>query len=91
MPGLFCGAVLVSWTKKLPEPIRLRDGRELITLSDARALILGLAESRQHRPTWTYAVELLLQAADTGKPDDLKDAWAQVSRAAHAEGLKARA
>jgi hypothetical protein len=63
----------------------------LITLSDARALILGLAESRQHRPTWAYAVELLLQDAETGKPDDLKDAWAQVCRAAHAEGMKARA
>jgi hypothetical protein len=80
----------VSWAKKLPEPIRLRDGRELITLSDARALILGLAESRQHRPTWAYAVELLLQAADSGKPADVKDAWAQLSRAAHADGMKAR-
>jgi hypothetical protein len=68
----------VSWERKLPDPIRLRDGRELKTLSDSRALILGLAESRQHRPTWAYAVELLLQAADSGKPDDLKDAWAQV-------------
>jgi hypothetical protein len=80
----------VSWSKKLPEPIKLRDGRELRTLSDARALILGLAESRQHRPTWAYAVELLLHAAETGKRDDLNDAWAQISRAAYAEGLRAR-
>jgi hypothetical protein len=36
--------ILVSWTKELPEPIRLRDGRELRTLSDTRALILGLAD-----------------------------------------------
>jgi hypothetical protein len=78
----------VSWERKLPEPIRLRDGRELKTLSDARALILGLAESRQHRPTWAYAVELLLQAADTGKPDHVKDAWAQVARAAKADGFR---
>ena len=81
----------MSWTKKLPEPIRLHDGRELKTLSDARALILGLAESRQHRPTWAYAVELLLQAAETGKRADVADAWAQISRAAYAEGLRARA
>jgi hypothetical protein len=81
----------VSWSKKLPEPIKLRDGRELHTLSDARALILGLAESRQHRPTWAYAVELLLQAAETGNHGDVVDAWAQISRAAYAEGLRARA
>ena len=81
----------MSWSKKLPEPIRLRDGRELLTLSDARALILGLAESRQHRPTWAYAVELLLQAAETGKRADIADAWAQISRAALADGMRARA
>jgi hypothetical protein len=81
----------VSWSKKLPEPVRLKDGRELITLSDARALILGLAESRQARPTWLYAIELLLKAADTGKRADVVDAWAQIARAAHADGLKARA
>jgi hypothetical protein len=80
----------VSWTKRLPEPVRLRDGRELKTLSDARALILGLAESRQHRPTWAYAVELLLQAAETGKRTDIADAWAQISRAVHTEGLRER-
>ena len=79
----------MSWTKKLPESIKLRDGRELRTLSDARALVLSLAESRQHRPTWAYAVELLLQAAETGNREDVKDAWAQVSRAAYAEGLRA--
>jgi hypothetical protein len=54
-------------------------------------LILGLAESRQHRPTWAYAVELLLQAAETGKPSRVKDAWAQIARAVHAEGFRARA
>jgi hypothetical protein len=81
----------VSWSKKLPEPIRLRDGRELITLSDARALILGLAESRQRRPIWAYAVELLLQAAKTRKQADITGAWAQISRAAYAEGMTARA
>ena len=69
--------------------VKLRDGRELRTLSDARALILGVAESRQHRPTWAYAVELFLQAAETGKRADVTDAWAHISRAAYAEGLRA--
>ena len=35
----------MSWSRKLPQPVRLRDGRELITLSDARALILGLPKA----------------------------------------------
>jgi hypothetical protein len=62
----------------------------LITLSDARALILGLAESRQARPTWLYATELLLQAAETGKRADLIDAGHQLARAAHADGILAQ-
>ena len=61
----------MSWRKQFPEPVRLRDGRELHTLSDARALILGLTESIQHRPCWAYAVGLLIKAAETGKRDDV--------------------
>ena len=53
-------------------------------ISDARSLILGLGESRQARPTWLYATELLLKAVETGKPD-LIDASHQLARAAHAE------
>jgi hypothetical protein len=80
----------VSWSKKLLEPVRLIDGRELITLSDARALILDLAESRQARPTWLDAVELLWKAAESGKRADITDAWAQIAPAAQADGVKAR-
>ena len=57
----------MSWSKKLPGPIKLRDGRELATLSDARSLILDLTESRRARPTSLYATELILRAAETGK------------------------
>ena len=61
----------MSWSKKLPGPIKLRDDRELATLSDARSLILDLTESRQARPTWLYATESILRAAETGKRADL--------------------
>jgi hypothetical protein len=80
----------MSWSKKFPTPIRLHDGRELRTLSDARALILGLTESIQHRPTFVYGVELLLKAAETGKRDDVADAGHQVARAAKAAGFMVR-
>jgi hypothetical protein len=80
----------VSWSKKLPGPIKLRDGRELATLSDARSLILDLTESRRARPTWLYATELILRAAETGKRADLAEARRQIARAASADGILAR-
>lgn len=59
-------------------------------ISDARSLILGLGKSRQARPTWLYATELLLKAVETGKRADLIDASHQLARAAHADGILAR-
>ncbi len=81
----------MSWSKKMPMPIRLRDGRELHTLSDAGELILRLPDSIQQRSTWTYATELLMQAAKSGRKDDMVDACHQVARAAKADGMLARA
>ena len=80
----------MSWSKKLPGPIKLRDGRELATLSDARSLILDLTKSRRARPTWLYATELILRAAETGKRADLAEARRQIARAASADGILAR-
>jgi hypothetical protein len=54
------------------------------------SLIFGLGESRQARPTWAYAAELILKAAETGKRADLIDAGHQLARAAHADGILAR-
>jgi hypothetical protein len=56
----------VSWSRKLPQPVRLRDGRELITLSDARALILGLAEGNADK------IEGKVQNAVGGLKDTFK-------------------
>jgi hypothetical protein len=78
----------VSWSKRLPEPIDLRDGRELRTLSDVRAFVLGLNERIAHKPTWAYAVELLLTAAETGKRPMVIDVRHQVARAAKADGFR---
>jgi hypothetical protein len=79
----------MSWGKKFGEPIRLKGGRELITLADARAQILGM-EGWVKGSRWEYAIELLLKAAETGKRTDVQDAWAQVARALFAEGVIAR-
>jgi hypothetical protein len=79
----------MSWEKKFMEPIRLKSGRELRTLSDARALILGM-EKWLRGSRWEYAIELLLKAAETGTKADIQDAWAQIGRALLGEGLLAR-
>jgi hypothetical protein len=47
----FAKASAMSWSRPLPKLIVLRDGRELKTLADARALILTLPvrhQAKQH-------------------------------------------
>jgi hypothetical protein len=82
-------SVNVSWSKKLPEPVRLKSGRELRTLKDAGEMVLRLPEMIRHSPKWAYAAELLLQAARTGKKADIVDAWHQVCRAAKTDNYLA--
>jgi hypothetical protein len=77
----------VSWSKKLPEPIRLRNGRELATLSDARSLSSALGNLGRHTRPGT---ELILKATETGKRADLIDAGHQLARAAQADEILAR-
>jgi hypothetical protein len=64
----------------------LKDGRKIVTLDDARAFMLKLSERTQLRPTWQYAAELVLKAAESNRAG-VKDAWAQLRRALVAEGM----
>lgn len=80
----------MSWQKPLPQPIRLKDRRKITTLSEAGQFILRLSASIQAHPTVTYATELLMVAAQTGKPDDIKDAGLQVHRALKHNGFIGR-
>src|SRR5580698_9688528 len=54
----------MSWSRPLPEPIKLKDGRKIATLGQARAVMLALPERHQFRPFWQYAAELLIEAAE---------------------------
>jgi hypothetical protein len=56
------------WGRKLAEPTRLRGGRSIETLSQARHLILSLTDVR---PFWVCAGELLLAAAQSGEAGDI--------------------
>jgi hypothetical protein len=75
----------MPWTRKFPKPIKLKDGRKIATLGQARELMLALPERHQSRPFWQYAAELLIEAAEHN--GDVDDAAAQLSRALAAEGL----
>jgi hypothetical protein len=58
------------------------------SLDDARVFMLGLSERTQLRPTWQYAGELVLKAAEDNRAG-VKNAWAHLRRALIGEGLAA--
>ena len=74
------------WARKLDRPISLKDGAKLITLMDARALILSLPEASRQTLYWQYALALLTEAAQDGQRE-LDEAHGHLSRALRAEGL----
>jgi hypothetical protein len=79
------------WGRRFADPIRLRDGRSIETLSQAGDLILSLTQVQQQRPFWVYAGQLLLGAAQSGKAHDIRDAADQLLRALMAENMHYRA
>ena len=75
------------WSKQFWPPITLKNGRELVTLDDARALMLTFQRGDEGRPHLRYAVELLIRAADRGDRQSIDDAAHQLRRALTVEGL----
>jgi hypothetical protein len=77
----------MSWSRKLPKRLRLADGRTLITLADARDLLLDLSRLDRDDPQWRNAGDLLLQAAHRNRQNPILDAGERFSRALEANGL----
>jgi hypothetical protein len=75
------------WSRKLPRPIYLNDGRTIGTLAAARDVMMSLPPSGRNNPHWQDAAETLLEAARIGRHDRVREAGAQVSRALETEGL----
>src|SRR5579872_1029049 len=48
--------------RRFREPLRLKDGRRLETLSDVEAFIRALPSQRQAKDGWQYAAHLLMNA-----------------------------
>jgi hypothetical protein len=76
----------MAWSRRLPKILVLKDGRELKTLADARALITEKPERRRDNPHWEYADKLLTVAIQDG---GIRYAafTSQLKRALKAEGL----
>jgi hypothetical protein len=56
----------MPWSTPFDDPIDLRGGRRLRTLQEAADLIMKLPEAEQHEPRWQTAIEMLINAAETG-------------------------
>jgi hypothetical protein len=77
----------MTWSRRLPKPLRLNDGRTIATLAEARDVMLTLAHEAEANPHWREAAELLMKAAYRGRQDPIHDAGMQLSRALRADGL----
>lgn len=58
----------MSWSKRLERPVVTPEGKQLVTLSDARAYALALPEARQSDPHVQVGIEALLMVAEGKGP-----------------------
>ena len=56
----------MPWSTPFADPIGLRSGRSLRTLQEAADFIMRLPEDEQQEPHWQTAIEMLINAAETG-------------------------
>ena len=56
----------MPWSTSFDDPIGLRGGRKLRTLQEAADFIMRLPEAEQQEPHWQIAIEMLINAAETG-------------------------
>jgi hypothetical protein len=61
----------MAWETKFWKPVKLKDGRTVETLGEARALLHELPEARRENEDWQLAIELLARASEaTSLTDD---------------------
>jgi hypothetical protein len=70
-----------NWDRRLAWPVTVRGGGPIATLADARAFILNLPDTTQHRIRWQHAANLLLKAADSESDADIERATLEIERA----------
>jgi hypothetical protein len=73
----------MPWSAAFDDPISLRNGRKLRTLQEAADHIMRLPEHAQHASHWQTAIEILINAAETG------GGWTMFARIAMLRALNA--
>jgi hypothetical protein len=58
----------VSWSREFDRPIALPDGRQIVTLSDARDYLIGLPKARHSSEPVQTAIEAVMMAAEGRGP-----------------------
>jgi hypothetical protein len=76
-----------GWSATLSSSIPLKDGRELVTLSDARACLIRHFDNVVRRAPLAHAIELLMAAADSSKKADRQAATVQIQVVLRSRGL----
>jgi hypothetical protein len=77
----------MPWSRKFPTSIKLKDGRKILTIGEARDLMSSLADGRQNDPAWQFAVELLQYSSTRVDATPAGQARAQLVRVLKADGL----
>lgn len=60
-----------DWSRTLPRPIVVRNGKTLRRLSECRGYVLNLDEGEQAQPYWQRMATLLLEAAKGGDIEEV--------------------
>jgi hypothetical protein len=76
-----------GWTAKLSSSIALKDGRELVTLSDARACLIRHFDNVVRSAPLAHAIELLIAATESSKKADREAATVQIQVVLRSRGL----
>jgi hypothetical protein len=75
----------MPWTRKLPTPIKLSDGRTIVDLGDAREVLLSIPARRRRIVCWRLSKGFLKEAVAERSP--VTKVQEVFLRALKAEGL----
>jgi hypothetical protein len=75
----------MNWQTNFCKPIRLKDGRTMATLGEARSFIHTLPRNRRHNAYWSFAAEQLTRASEAASLVD--DALTHLQRALKVDEL----
>jgi hypothetical protein len=77
----------MRWSQKLSIPVRLRNGRVLVTIPEVRELLKSLPPARQRALHWRYVEEIVAEISGSPKSESVRDLTPPLICALEAEGM----